>query len=35
VTVPTEHPVLLSVAWLVAIVGVFAPLAVRSYGRKS
>jgi hypothetical protein len=29
-TVPTEHPVLLSVDWLVAIVGMFAPLAVRS-----
>jgi ABC-2 type transport system permease protein len=33
-TVPTEHPVLLSLGWLVVIVGVFAPLAVRSYGRR-
>jgi ABC transporter DrrB family efflux protein len=33
-TVPTEHPVLLSMAWLVVIVAVFAPLAVRTYGRK-
>jgi ABC transporter DrrB family efflux protein len=34
-TVPTQHPVLLSVGWLVLIVAVFAPLAVRSYGRKA
>jgi ABC-2 type transport system permease protein len=34
-TVPTEHPVLLSVGWLVVIVAVFAPLAARSYRRKS
>jgi ABC transporter DrrB family efflux protein len=34
-TVPTEHPVLLSLGWLVAIVAVFAPLAVRAYGRRS
>ncbi len=33
-TVPTEHPVLVSLGWLVVIVAVFAPLAVRSYGRK-
>jgi ABC transporter DrrB family efflux protein len=33
-TVPTEHPVLVSLGWLVVIVAVFAPLAVRAYGRK-
>lgn len=33
-TVPTEHPVLLWLGLLVAIVAVFAPLA-RAYGRRS
>jgi ABC-2 type transport system permease protein len=34
-TVPTEHPVVLSVAWLVVILAVFVPPAVRAYGRRS
>lgn len=33
-TVPSHHPVLYSLVWLVVIVAVFAPLAIRAYGRK-
>jgi ABC-2 type transport system permease protein/oleandomycin transport system permease protein len=34
-TVPTERPVVLSMVWLVVILTVFIPLAVRAYGRRS
>ena len=34
-TFPAEHPVLLTVIWCVAIVAVFAPLAVRRYRASS
>jgi len=32
---PSENPYLLSVAWIIAIVAVFAPLGVRTYNRTS
>ena len=28
---PSEHPILVSLAWIVGLLVVFAPLAVRSY----
>ena len=28
---PSQHPVLMSLIWVVVIVGIFAPLAVRKY----
>jgi ABC transporter DrrB family efflux protein len=33
-TVPSQHPVLASIAWLTVIVALFATLAVRAYGRR-